>query len=82
MDDLRFKSLEELYKKLLPAFNVKVNELRRNNINNIKSEDLWRFFKDNNWGKRNNLSLCEMVDDILNTSSNEIVDYLLSDRNE
>ena len=47
MNDIKFKSLEELYKRLIPAFNVKINDLRRNNIKNIQSEDLWNYLRKN-----------------------------------
>ena len=42
MDDFRFKSLGELYKKLLPALNTKVGDLKRANIKYIKEIDsIW-----------------------------------------
>lgn len=78
MNDIKFKSLEELYKRLIPAFNVKINDLRRNNIKNIHSEDLWNYLRKNSWNNSTNLSLGEMVNDILNLSDKEIVNYVLS----
>lgn len=78
MNDIKFKSLEELYKRLIPAFNVKINDLRRNNIKNIQSEDLWNYLRKNSWNNSNNLSLGEMVNDILNLSDKEIINYILS----
>lgn len=78
MNDIKFKSLEELYKRLIPAFNVKINDLRRNNIKNIQSEDLWNYLRKKSWNNSTNLSLGEMVNDILNLSDKEIVNYVLS----
>ena len=78
MNDIKFKSLEELYKRLIPAFNVKINDLRRNNIKNIQSEDLWNYLRNKSWNNSTNLSLGEMVNDILNLSDKEIVNYVLS----
>lgn len=72
---MKFNSLEELYKKLLPALRTKVNELKRNNIFNIKNEDIWSYLKECSWAKRDNLSLGEMVDDILNVSSINLINY-------
>ena len=48
MDEFKFKSLEELYKKLIPAFNVRVNDLKRSKINGITREDIWNYLKNNN----------------------------------
>ena len=46
MDEFKFKSLEELYKKLIPAFNVRVNDLKRSKINGITREDISWFIED------------------------------------
>lgn len=78
MNELKIKSLEELYQRLIPAFNVKISDLKRNGINNIKKEDIWDYLKNNNWRKKNNLSLAEMVDDIINISNSEVVNFVLS----
>lgn len=78
MNEFKFKSLEELYKKLLPAFKVKINDLRRNNITCVTNEDIWNYLKETTWTKRNNLSLGEMVDDIINVSDLDITNYVVS----
>lgn len=81
MDELKFKSLEELYKKLIPAFNVRVNDLKRNKINGITKEDIWNYLKNNNWIRREHLTLCEMVDDIINVSDKDLIDYKIKNNN-
>ena len=80
MNDIRFKSLEELYKKLLPAFKVKIKDLKRNNIKNIEPIDLWECLKVSSLQNRSNLTLAEMVDDIINISDGVVVDFVLSNR--
>lgn len=70
-----FKSLDELYRKLLPAFKVKINDLKRNKITNIEYKDIWEYLKDNNWKYRSNLTLGEMVNDIINVSELDITNY-------
>ena len=75
MDEFKFKSLEELYKKLIPAFNVRVNDLKRSKINGITREDIWNYLKHEKW-KDDNISLAEMVDDILNTDNEKLVKYV------
>lgn len=80
MDEFKFKSLEELYHKLLPAFNVKINDLRRNNIKGITREDIWNYLKNNYWIKSEHLTLGEMVDDIINVSDIDLTNYKLNNR--
>lgn len=78
MDEFKFRSLEELYRKLLPAFRVKINDLRRNNISSISNEDIWNYLKINKWSNRTNLSLDEMVNDIITLSEIDITNYVIS----
>ena len=81
MDEFKFKSLEELYKKLIPAFNVRVNDLKRSKINGITREDIWNYLKNNNWIRRKHLTLGEMVDDIINVSDKDLMDYKIKNNN-
>ena len=81
MDEFKFKSLEELYKKLIPAFNVRVNDLTRSKLNGITREDIWNYLKNNNWIRREHLTLGEMVDDIINVSDKDLIDYKIKNNN-
>lgn len=74
--DIEFNSIKELYERLLPALNAKVTELKRNDLDYIKKEDIWNYLKNKKWSKANNLLLHEMVDDILNLDNYEIDDYV------
>jgi hypothetical protein len=74
--DIEFNSIKELYERLLPALNTKVTELKRNDLDYIKKEDIWNYLKDKKWSKANNLLLYEMVDDILNLDNYEIDEYV------
>ena len=76
MEDFKFTSLEELYKKLLPALSTKVADLKRNNIKYIKEEDIWHYLRNNYWRKADKLSLGEIVNDILSTPNNELEIYM------
>lgn len=75
MESMKFNSLEELYKKLVPAMDTKVNELRINGISYISIEDIWDYNKKNNWSKSKDLTLSQCVDDILNTSDDKYKKY-------
>ncbi len=65
--DITFSSLKELYERLLPALRTKKNEMVRQGYTYIKEEDIWNYFKEKKWTKAKNLTLFDMVDDILNT---------------
>ena len=76
MEDIRFNSLEELYNRLIPAMETKVNELKHNGIRYINIDDVWNYLKKNKWNKSKNLSLSDCVDDILNTNDEDYKKYI------
>lgn len=65
----------DLYKRLLPAINSKINELSKYEIFYVKREDIWNYLKQEKW-KNDNISLAEMVDDILNTDNEKLAKYV------
>ena len=73
--DINFSSLQELYDRIKPALVTKKEEMRREGINYIKEEDIWNYFKETKWTKANDLSLYQMVSDVLNTDNILIEDY-------
>lgn len=75
MDDFKFNSIEELYRKLLPALTTKANDLKRNKINYLHEEDIWNYLRYTSWNKKNNLTLGEMVNDILCANNDELIKY-------
>ena len=72
--DYEFNTLEELYKRVKPALHSKERELERLGYSNIKEFDIWNCLKDK-WKNSNDLTLADIVDDILNTDSDEIKSY-------
>lgn len=76
MDDLKFNDDKDLYKKVKPALNVKIADLKRNYITYIKEEDIWNYLKDRYWSKSSKLALNEVVNDILNVANNELENYV------
>ena len=78
MEDVAFSSIEELYKRVKPALMTKSDELKRNGIDYITSEDIWNYLKDHIWINSRNLRLFRMVDDILNADNEKIEDYVKS----
>lgn len=70
-----YKSQKELYLNLIPALNVKLKSLRRNNFKDITREDIWNYLKINKWQYSVDLTLADMVNDIIHTDNMEINDY-------
>ena len=64
-----FTRLEELYNRLLPALKNKRREMKREKMIQINELDIWQYFCQNIWPNKTNLTLGEMVDDILNTDN-------------
>lgn len=75
-DIIEFQSIKELYNRLLPALRTKKIEMNRVGINYVQEEDIWNYLKEIKWKKANNLSLYEMVNDVLNTDNSLIENYL------
>ena len=76
METIKFGSLNELKKRLIPAMETKVNELKLNNISYISVEDVWDYLRFNKWNKSKDLTLSKCVDDILNTDDSEYKKYV------
>lgn len=77
-DVMEYKSEEELFNSLRGAFNVKLR-LIKDNYSYIKMIDIWNYLKLNKWIKTKNLSISEMVNDIIDVDI-EKVDSFLKER--
>ena len=76
--EIEFKSVRELFERVTPALKSKVRELKRNNITYINEIDIWNCCKELYWKKSNSLSLASMVNDILNTKTDDFEKYMMS----
>ena len=74
--DITFHSLEELYKRLLPALRTKKNEMVRMGYTYIKEDDICNYLKEVKWIGARNLTLSDMVSDVLNIDDIQIDIYL------
>ena len=70
-----YKSQEELFQGLIPALNVKIRHLKKNNIKDITKDDIWNYLKENKWKSSIDLTLADMVYDIIHTSNDEFINY-------
>ncbi|MBR3229972.1 MAG: hypothetical protein IKF91_04010 [Bacilli bacterium] len=80
--DMDFSSLEELYNRLKPALRTKKRELKENGYGYLKIEDIWNYLRENKWSRSSNLSLNDMVSDILNADNEFIDDFFKEKLNE
>lgn len=76
MKELVFSSQKELYDRILPALRSKKRILSRAGRKNIKESEIWDYMRTQKWINSYGLELCDMVDDILNTENELIVEYL------
>lgn len=77
--DITFNSLEELYKRIRPALKTKKEEMKRSGLIYIKEEDIWNYLKEKKWINSKNLSLYQMVNDVLN-ADNMLIDKYLKEK--
>lgn len=70
-----FNSLKELYIKVRPALILKKEELKKMGMNHIVEADIWNYLKSEKWMTTTNLSLSELVNDILECDIDELDSY-------
>jgi len=71
-----YKSQKELYLALIPALNVKIRLIKNTNFKYIKKEDIWNYLKVNKWCNDIDLTISDMVNDIINVDIILIDNYL------
>lgn len=76
-----FNNLEELRKRITPAINTKLKELKNNNYYITTEEDIWEYLKIK-WRESINLTLYDIINDIINLNNNSIEEYAIKRRNE
>ena len=69
--EMKYKSQEELFKSLRGAFNVKLRMIK-DKYDYIKMIDIWNYLKISKWCKYKNLSISEMVNDIIEVDINKV----------
>ena len=67
---MEFNDIFELKKRVMPALRKRVNDLRLRGFS-VSCDDIWNDLKNNKWSKGYNLSLNEIVNDILKYELNE-----------
>lgn len=68
---MEYNSQEELFKSLKGAFKVKLRMVNKE-YDYIKMVDIWNYLKINKWCKDKNLSISEMVNDIIDVDITKV----------
>lgn len=71
-----YKNQKDLYEGLIPALNVKLKLLKKSDCPNITKEDIWNYLKENKWKTSIDLTLADMVQDIIHTDNSNFIAYL------
>ena len=69
---MEFTTQEELYIKVLPVFKVKQRLLSITKYKYITNKDIWIYLSDNKWKYDYNLTLSEVVNDIITIEAEKI----------
>ena len=68
---MEFGSVLELKNRVMPALKMKEERLRNEGFD-FSAEDIWFYLKQNKWIKSKNLTLNEVVNDILKLNGNTL----------
>lgn len=71
---MEYTSQEELYLALLPVFNVKKRLLSITKYN-IDNKSIWLYLINNKWKNSYNLTISEVVNDIITIEPEKIIKY-------
>lgn len=63
--DIKFNNVKELYKRVEPALRTKRRFLMKKGVK-VKEEDIFKYLAKEKWSKSTNLSLSDIVSDIIN----------------
>jgi len=71
---MEYTSQKDLYLALIPAFNVKHRLMQFNN-SKITNKQIWNYLTNNKWKNSHDLTISEIVNDIINVDVEKINDY-------
>ncbi len=71
-----FKTVPELYRRVLPALKSKRKELQLKKLGFITEQDIWNCLRRTKWARDAELTLFDVVDDILNIEPEKLLEFL------
>lgn len=80
--EVNFNNLKELKQRITPALNTKVKELKQSNILYVTNEDIWEYLKTNIWPNKTDLTLYDIVNDILKLQPDIIEEFITKRRKQ
>lgn len=69
---MEFSSQKELYLKLIPVFNVKDRLIKYSKYKNLTRDNIWNYLIENKWLYSHNLTIQEIVNDIITVELDKI----------
>lgn len=76
MNEFKIYSLDDLFIRVKPALNVKLEDFYQSKRNFIKIEDIFECLSKTKWCYDTNLTLADIVDDILSVKLESVEEYL------
>lgn len=73
---MEYTTQKELYLKLLPVFKVKNRLISKSRYNHITNEFIWSYLSKTKWCKSHNLTISEIVNDIITVEPDQINKYI------
>lgn len=73
--DMEFRSLKELYNRVVPALTSKKHEFRRKKIV-VTEEEIWTYLSETVFKESKNLQLNDIVSCIMHLEEDDIREYL------
>ena len=80
--DINFTSLKELKERVTPALETKQKEFKKTYMYDVSIEEMWNYLKTQKWKSSENLTLYDIVNDILKLTQDELEEYERSITNE
>lgn len=74
--EFEFSSKEELYHHVKPALKAKKSELKKTRYDYIQEVDLWNYLIKNKWTKAHDLTLFDIVQDIMHLDWKDVDAFL------
>ena len=76
MVEENINTMADLYKRVLPALRSKKKELHLKNITSANEKNIWNCLRKEKWNKTGDLTLFDIVSDILNLKEEDFLIFV------
>jgi hypothetical protein len=77
-----FNNATELYQRVFPALKTKKDEINLEFKCNVKEIEIWQYMRNRIWKETVDLTLGDIIEDILNTKNDDIYFYIKNNRSD